>query len=289
MSIVRSIVRTVVPRSLHRPLVRLYERADTMIQIALARHTPRRRRSPFAGVLDCSIAYNDFGGYCVPLLEHSIPLIQTVLRGEVWQPETIALIAQHCGAGDVLHAGAYFGDSVPAIAHALAPSARLWAFEPHPDYYRCAVITNIINRLDSVELIEAALDSERGAADLVVSVNDADTGPRGWIASRPVLAQKRARAHHNSDGADPGDDDRRDNPRRPQPVGDLPHRLRDRAASIARRRGDRCALQACRCGAAARRYRMARCVSGAWLPEDRAARWHQCRDAREQRPLLHST
>ena len=192
MSIVRSIARSIVPRSLHRPLVRLYERFRSTRRRALVRRTPRRHRSPLAGVLDCSIAYNDFGGYCLPLRACLSRPVQTVLRGEVHQPETIALIAQHCGTGDVLHAGTYFGDSVPAIAHALAPSARLWAFEPNPEYYRCAAITKIINQLDSVELIKAALDSETGAADLVVTVNDADAGPNGWIASRPPFWLKNA-------------------------------------------------------------------------------------------------
>jgi FkbM family methyltransferase len=145
------------------------------------------------GVLNCSIAYNDFGGYCLPLRAYVRGYeVQTVLRGEVWQPETIAFIAEHCGTGDVVHAGAYFGDSVPAIARALAAGARLWAFEPSPDYYRCVAITKIINQLDNVELIEAALDRERGAADLVVTIDDADAGPTGWIASRPPFWLKNA-------------------------------------------------------------------------------------------------
>jgi FkbM family methyltransferase len=186
MSTVRNITRTVVPRALHRPLLHLYHRIHTLIEKTFARRAPLRRHSSLAGVLDCNIAYNDFGGYCLPLRAivrgHEI---QTVLRGEVWQPETIAYIRQHCGTGDVVHAGAYFGDSVPAIAGGLAPGAKLWAFEPNPDYYRCLAITKIINRLDNAELIEAGLDREGGAADLVVTLNNDDAGPTGWIASQP--------------------------------------------------------------------------------------------------------
>jgi hypothetical protein len=61
--------------------------------------------------------------------------------------------------------------SVTQCRRLLVPLRRALVYgRSEPDYYRCALITNIINPLERVELIEAGLDREVGAADLVVTV-----------------------------------------------------------------------------------------------------------------------
>ena len=65
-----------------------------------------------AEVLQCQVAYNMFGGYCVPLSSYCRPAAQAILNGQVWEPETIAELRKFAkiGGGDVVHAGTYFGD-----------------------------------------------------------------------------------------------------------------------------------------------------------------------------------
>jgi hypothetical protein len=56
-------------------------------------------------VLDCCIAYNALGGYCIPLDAYKSVPAQAIFAGDLWEPETIAFVRKHCAAGDVVHAG----------------------------------------------------------------------------------------------------------------------------------------------------------------------------------------
>lgn len=121
-----------------------------------------------AGALGCQIAYNELGAYCVPLASSERPSAQRVLRGGVWEPETLALVAAECGTGDIVHAGTYFGDFLPAYSRALAGEARAWAFEPNPENHRCAEITILLNRLENVALTNAGLGETSSVGRLKV-------------------------------------------------------------------------------------------------------------------------
>jgi FkbM family methyltransferase len=115
----------------------------------------------FAGddqrVLQCCVAYNEHGGYCIPLASAHRMAPTTIFIGQVHEPDTIRLITSHCGSGDVVHAGTYFGDFIPALSRGLAPGAKVWAFEPDAENHRCADITIRINGCTNVELTNAAL------------------------------------------------------------------------------------------------------------------------------------
>lgn len=106
------------------------------------------------------IATNKYGRYSVPESSMNRPAAQTVLRGEVWEPETIALIREWCGDGDVVHAGTYFGDFLPGLSNALSPEANLWAFEPSPQNATHARQTIDLNGLSNVVFRECALGDE---------------------------------------------------------------------------------------------------------------------------------
>ncbi len=146
---------------LHRFVARIGGRpavpADT-----LATSNPNLRPE----VLRCRVAYNPFGGYCVPESSVHRPATQTILKGEVWEPETIACLMAHATRGDVIHAGTYFGDFLPAVSTALRPGNILWAFEPHPENFRCATITIALNALSNVRLINAGLGASPGTLEL---------------------------------------------------------------------------------------------------------------------------
>ncbi len=115
-----------------------------------------------------TIASNQYGKYCVPESSRFRPAAALILQGRVWEPKTIAFMRENCGAGDVVHAGTYFGDFLPAISTALAPSARLWAFEPARENFACAQETLRLNGFNNVTLLNAALGDCAGTAKLCV-------------------------------------------------------------------------------------------------------------------------
>ena len=125
--------------------------------------------SNFDSVLQCSIAYNKYGGYCVPLSSNHRPAAQKILSGDIWEPKTIEFLMSRCGAGDIVHAGTFFGDFLPALSQSSSQGSRIWAFEPNPENYRCAFITACINGLQNVELINAGLGEHQGFLQMITS------------------------------------------------------------------------------------------------------------------------
>lgn len=122
-------------------------------------------------VLRCRTSYNKHGGYCVPSSSQHRPSAQTVLSGGVWEPHTIELICDNARGGDIIHAGTYFGDFLPALSRACGQDARVLAFEPNPENFRCAMITIQMNDLRNVDLSNAGLGSSRGVVNLRIADN----------------------------------------------------------------------------------------------------------------------
>jgi FkbM family methyltransferase len=84
----------------------------------------------------------------------------------VYEPETIKLLINREPEGDIVHAGTYFGDFVPALARSRVNGGVVWAFEPNPENVRCAKGTIHLNGLTNVVLTEGALDEVRGIGRL---------------------------------------------------------------------------------------------------------------------------
>ncbi len=117
--------------------------------------------APSGSTLSCCISYNQYGGYCVPVSSQHRPAAQRILSGEVWEPETVKYLISNCQQGDIVHAGAYFGDFLPALSSNCPSDTRIWAFEPNRENYRCAQITTRINDLKNVELLNAGLGEHK--------------------------------------------------------------------------------------------------------------------------------
>lgn len=115
---------------------------------------------------DVLVASNQYGSYAIPAEAMHRRPVRIVARGGVYEPRTIEFIRNRCGDRDVVHAGAFFGDFLPGIAAALAPGARLWAFEPNPRSLECARQTSLLNGLVNVSLEHAALSKRPGALRL---------------------------------------------------------------------------------------------------------------------------
>ncbi len=134
----------------------------------------RRSRSKFkksdlVHVLDCQIAYNKYGAYCTPISSMHRIAVQQVLKGDIYEPDTIEYMRSNCSDGDIIHAGTFFGDFLPALSSALPEGSKIWAFEPNPENYRCAEITLKLNQINNVKLINAGLGSETAKAKMQVA------------------------------------------------------------------------------------------------------------------------
>jgi len=151
------------------------------------------------GVLRCVIAYNGHGGYCVPRNSIHRPCAQTILGGGVFEPPTVAALELHGRLGDIVHAGTYFGDMLPAAARACGETGLVWACEPNRENFRCAAITVAINRLSNVRLHHGALGDRSGKATVMVRspageslggrsrVVEPDTAPAATTEQVPML------------------------------------------------------------------------------------------------------
>lgn len=127
-----------------------------------------------------TIAENRYGSYSVPEgLDHR-PAVRLVKAGDVYEPDTIAFMRDHAGAGDVIHAGTFFGDFLPGLSAAMAKGAKIWAFEPSPDSFAHAKKTVSLNKLRNVELGNFALSDREG--EIGFRIRDADGNPMGGHA-----------------------------------------------------------------------------------------------------------
>jgi FkbM family methyltransferase len=114
---------------------------------------------------DFVFARNRHGSYCIPAAAVHRPASQCVMSGDVWETKTVDFMLANCGAKDVVTAGAFFGDALPALSKVCR---RVWAFEPNPDNYRCAQITVLMNDLKNVTLCQAGLGESPERKQLVV-------------------------------------------------------------------------------------------------------------------------
>jgi FkbM family methyltransferase len=117
-----------------------------------------------ASTLDAVLARNEYGVYCIPRAANGV-VARTVRRARVWERETIDLISRT--PGDVVHAGTFFGDFLPALS--ASREATVWAFEPSRENHRCASVTVCLNDLQNVVLMLAALSDRPGRASLTTS------------------------------------------------------------------------------------------------------------------------
>src|SRR5262245_29594961 len=123
----KSVLKRMIPGSIAQASVRLRSRLGR-------RRRPRftSARGASADVLQCCIAYNPLGGYCVPLSSRQRPAAQAILDGEIWERATLEILGSAPARGDIVHAGTFFGDFLPALSRSRSGDDVLWAFEPNP-------------------------------------------------------------------------------------------------------------------------------------------------------------
>lgn len=140
-----------------------------------------KRVNPEYTILNSKIVYNENGEYCIPRSSLHRPAVQTLLSGKVWEPDTIEFMIKNCGNGDIIHAGTFFGDFLPALSRNINSDSKVWAFEPVTENYRCADITVRLNGLNNVILENAGLGLKNET--LYMRVKDSSGLPCGGGSS----------------------------------------------------------------------------------------------------------
>lgn len=161
--------RATVNRLLPNALLPYVRKLDQRVQNRVLRAAFYRNTYDTLSALKCKVAYNKYGGYCVPLASKHRDASSAVLANLVHEPDTIEFMAAHCGAGDIVHAGVYFGDFLPALSAAVGEGNCIWCFEPNYENFRCAQITVLINDLRNVRLYNQGLGVQSGSAQMEVA------------------------------------------------------------------------------------------------------------------------
>jgi FkbM family methyltransferase len=148
------------------------------------------------GALDCLLAANEHGVYCVPRASEHRAVSQAIMAARVWESDTLELLRAADPSGDIVHAGTFFGDFLPALANSRSDGAKVWAFEPNRENYRAAQITTLLNDLQNVVLSNAGLGARR--ASVLLATSDREGTPLGG-ASRVIKDPARARWYANEE------------------------------------------------------------------------------------------
>lgn len=119
-----------------------------------------------------TLCENPFGKYCVPLSSQHRLAPKLVLRGGIWERETIEFMRVHSKDRDLVHAGMFFGDFLPGLASAMSEGKVIYGFEPNRENFHCAQWTMALNGLTNVIPHNFGL----GAADSAAKMRVRDNG-----------------------------------------------------------------------------------------------------------------
>lgn len=122
------------------------------------------------------VVSNERGKFCVPTSSSYTYTSQAILAGRVHEPGTIDFIIDNHKGMDVIHAGAGFGDFLPALSKGCA--GTIFAFEPNNENYFCARRTIEINDLKNVDLRNCGLGDVSTIKYVKVLENGIALGPR---------------------------------------------------------------------------------------------------------------
>ena len=107
-------------------------------------------------ILKAQIGYNVHGAYCIPdseVIGHG----SCTMKGGVHEPQTLRFISEHCGDGDIVSAGAFFGDFFPFLSKCV--KGTIWSCEPVMESFRAAQITLLLNDIHNVNLRHCGVGS----------------------------------------------------------------------------------------------------------------------------------
>lgn len=107
--------------------------------------------------------------YFIPEYAKHRPACRKFLSGELYEKRTHLSVAAFLKAfpGNMIHAGTFFGDMIPAFANACGASGLLYAFEPLLENYVLARLCTDRNGLRNVLLFNSALADRIGYCSIL--------------------------------------------------------------------------------------------------------------------------
>ena len=90
-----------------------------------------------------------------------------VLRGIIHEPETEEFVKNNIKDGDIVHAGAGFGDSIVQFEKFINPNQMIWAFEPIPESFKCVKINLLLNDCTNVVIRNLGLSNKCGDKNFI--------------------------------------------------------------------------------------------------------------------------
>lgn len=122
------------------------------------------------------LAENSLGRYAVPIESSYTFTSSTILKGLVHEAITIDYMIKNCGVRDVVHAGAGFGDFLPALSRTCI--GKVFAFEPNRVNFLACQETIHLNQLSNIELYSEALGNSSKEHYLLIKENGLALGVR---------------------------------------------------------------------------------------------------------------
>ena len=131
--------------------------------------------------IDIIKAHNEYGMYAIPKSSAWRIAAQTVIEENVWEHDTIKYIIKNCEYSSIIHAGAYFGDFIPALSKNCKDT--VFAFEPNSENYECASMTCNLNNCTNVILRRNALGDCKAKVNLKIKHGSKSIGGLSKIVS----------------------------------------------------------------------------------------------------------
>ena len=125
---------------------------------------------------------NQQGKFYIPTESQHRPAAQTIINGNIWEPQTQEWMKTCYKGGSIIHAGCYFGDALPFLSE-LAKNNTVWTFEPNNVNYLCALKTIIANNLNNVKIFNLALSDEEKILELLTQKDGILLGGASMIRS----------------------------------------------------------------------------------------------------------
>ena len=118
-----------------------------------------------------SMAYNQFGAYCIPNTAKNRPAPKRLFAGSVWERSTIEYtLLQIAPTAMSYRPERFLGSFLPAHIERYCPGCHVMGVGTgNPESYRCAAITGLINDLQNLKLFNAALGERCGKDELIIS------------------------------------------------------------------------------------------------------------------------
>lgn len=121
--------------------------------------------------IDVMYAENKFGKYAIPTdAKEKKPVIEA-MKGEVHEEKTINYLLNNARNGAIVHAGAFYGDFLPALG---SLGNKIFTFEPVLRYYLCAKKTielNFPNGNHNIELFNYGLSDSSSTKNILHTTN----------------------------------------------------------------------------------------------------------------------